>query len=404
MLDTSIESKLYDVFDEGRKVYYMLNLKNVSRIDLPREKFYASIKFDFRWRPTDEEWANFIDEQDKLIKQPKFTPANKIYAVINGLTDTIVWDAHAVEIRTIRPRGQEKFFGQRLIVSGEFFTNYDLQDYPADTQSLTVGFKIRSSHMYLIPLSFGDMRFAKVRKHVFSKAYCYANFMIEQGVPKNIEKTRGRATYYYLYVTMVVSRNPLDFVLRRVSWLLMFSISTFGVYTISNENIGERMTYLITIILIFSAYSVVLSGMLPEVPYYTHADDLIISHAVFVFFFTVLIGFGSPEICNFSKDVEIWIGRTLCVIWVAYNSIWFIRLVAIRRKASTLAQRPYTETADDSDLIATMGTKSERKKDGVFLYSLQKIKSTEWPKTEGRTRFSRVLKEHISISLGGSDF
>jgi len=146
--------------------------------------------------------------------------------------------------------------------------------------------------------------------------------------------------------------------------------------------------------------------MLPNVPYYTHADYLIIFHTGFVSFFTVLIVFGSPWISDFSNEVENWISITFFVVWLAYNSIWFYTLEAIKRQAPNLAKRQCIQNADDSKLMATVGSSSEREKDGVFLYSLQKIESPEWPKTHSTSRFYQVFEEHMErqplISTGSS--
>jgi len=288
----------------GRRVYYMLSLKNVYKIDLPNQTFHASLGFDFRWLPSEEELtSDLLDKDGHLTRQPKFQPVNKFYEKMNALD--LLWEYKEVKVREIRDAGEYcMFLGQHLSVKGEFFNNFDLRNYPSDTQSLTIGFKIRKSHMVLVPLSFGGIDFFKVAEFVFSKAYFYTNAMVEQGVRNEPEKTRGTASYYYLYITMKVTRNPLDFVLRHCSWLLLFSFATFGVYTISSENIGERMTYLVTIILIFSAYSIVLSGELPEVPYYTNGDKLILCHTGFVFTATVLIGIGSPELLEFGEKTE----------------------------------------------------------------------------------------------------
>jgi len=159
--------------------------------------------------------------------------------------------------------------------------------------------------MVLIPLSFGDIKFAKVNKKVSSKAYYYVNFMIEQGFPEKMEISRWRSSYYYLYITMVVTRNPVNFLFRRWSMLSLYSLLTFGVYGISNEDIGERMTYLITITLIFTTYLQVLSESIPEVAYYTYADILTLFHTGLVFLVTVLVWVGSPKLCDLSSKFEI---------------------------------------------------------------------------------------------------
>merc|ERR1719317_1745075 len=140
----------------GRQVFYMLNLRNVYRIDLPKQTFHASIGFDFRWRPSAKELASgLIDKDGRLTRQPQFKPPDWFYEKMNALSDELMWEPRDVEIRTIREVGKDLFLAQRLQVTGEFFSNFDLRNYPSDTQSLTIGFKIRESHMDLVPMSFG---------------------------------------------------------------------------------------------------------------------------------------------------------------------------------------------------------------------------------------------------------
>jgi len=363
----------------GRQVFYMINLRNVFRIDLPKQTFHASLTFDFRWYPSPEELASgLIDKDGNLTRQPEFQPVDNFYEKMNALSDNLKWEFDVVEVRTIREVGKDLFLAQRLWVSGEFFSNFDLRTYPCDTQSLTIGFKIRKSHMDLVPISFGGMKFFKVTEHVFSKAYFYANAMIEHGVPSQTEKTRGTASYYYIYVTMKVIRNPLDFVLRHCSWLFLFSFSTFGVFTMNYEDIADRMMYLITIILIFSAYSIVLSGELPEVPYYTYGDHIIMCHTAFVTIANVLIGIGSPEVLDFDEEKQKAICIALFVIWLGYNMAWFFRIYMLQRVAPVHAQKFHTGSHGHANLIATSGVVSGKKKGGMSLYSIYQIESPMW--------------------------
>merc|ERR1711879_369527 len=115
------------------------------------------------------------------------------------------------------------------------------------------------------------------------------------------------------------------------------------------------MTYLVTIILIFSAYSIVLSGELPEVPYYTNGDRIIMCHTAFVTLATVLIGIGSPEVLDFDKAQQIAICITLFIVWLGYNLAWFFRLYLLQRQAPVHAQKAHTEATDHAKLVATTG-------------------------------------------------
>jgi len=368
--------------EPGRDVFYLVSINNVYRINLPKQTFHAAVTFDFRWRPTAKELASLPEQalrRRSISWQPIFKPADKMY-LLNALSDNLTRKSGEVSIRTIKEVGADLFFGQKFTVVGEFFNNFDLKAYPSDTQNLNIGFKTRSSNMTLVPMSFGDIDFFKVSEHVFSKTYFYSNAMVEQGVVGEGEETRGVSDYYYVWLTMKVTRNPLDFILRHSSWLLMFSFGTFGVYTISNENIGERMSYLVTIFVIFSAYSIVLSTELPEVPYYTHGDYLIICHTLFVFTATFLISMGSPEFWDFDEGVERLLACFLLALWIVYNTAWFARLYWLYKQAPKFARQPYTDSRDTSRMMTTGGVGGVLQKGKVACYGIRAIKAPGWEK------------------------
>jgi len=261
--------------------------------------------------------------------------------------------------------------------------------------------------MTLIPISFKNIKFLKVAQHVFSKAYVYKNAMIEQGAPAEGEATRGPVNYYYLYATVKVLRHPHHFLLRRASWILVFSGGTFGVYAIGNENIGERMTYLITLVLIFSTYAIVLSRELPEVPYYTHGDYLIICNTVFVIVVSVLIAIGSPEILDFNEPLENLLGYALFAVWVVCNTLWFLRIWELHKEAPSLSTQGYTEVTDNTRIMVTKDTSLEVQRNGYACNSISVVNSPEWiptsksiqddPKNEAALRENEEEKTSLEV-------
>src|SRR5688572_9408180 len=249
-------------------LYTTLNLVDVSQISDDEGTFYASF------------YLNINSTENVDIKTIDFTNAARNEINHNPL----------IEIRQIRAQKDSsgfQFYNNLYKISGKFFFEPDLKNYPLDQQKFPISIQAANpAQVFLVQPAQKE-----VRDTLFeSKGWLYKNqFMgYEQDIISSVNNFRGQKKnipYYKFSYMYVLKRAPVDFFLKTlVPLMAIIIISYFSVYIPPREFealAGIQVTGLLSsIALYFSTYK-------PEMQYATISDKIFIFTYVMI---TALLG------------------------------------------------------------------------------------------------------------------
>lgn len=162
-----------------------------------------------------------------------------------------------------------------LKVSGTFFEQMELDDFPYDVQRLTVVLAFNAAKEGIVPIVFSDMSNAalSINRETFALSNSWILFP-HVGVKRMTVDPMPNTTYPAIEMTSLVERRPL-FVLTNV--FLPMSVLTLlitlqflmpGDFAYS----GMRVTFSVTVLLTSATYKLFVSTTMPAVGYMTLCD------------------------------------------------------------------------------------------------------------------------------------
>jgi len=214
---------------------------------------------------------------------------------------------------------------------------FELKDFPYDTQALTIQIRLDKSlddplYRYIVPLCSDKAFFcsSRVSPLVEWSISLNCDWEVTTGSGGNSTRDGGKQR---LTCRVLVQRKSFFYTLHYI--VIAFSITTivFGAFTVHPEEITARNAIVLTSLLTVVAFNYVCQDKIPKVPYSTVLDKFLIANhmmilAVYVavMFFTRLHSypdtFLSRAVGGYKADHETKFGAVMFMLWILGN-IWF---------------------------------------------------------------------------------
>ena len=144
------DSMYYNPTVDGteRHVDVVAEFNQVTAVDTPHNRFFASLAITFKWKITKDDVVAYIITPDQDTWEPQFAPP--IFTVKNNATG----DGAAIMTSKYSSivKKKEKFKGEKswiakqtLTIEGDFYEQFELENYPFDIQPLAVVLESRGN-------------------------------------------------------------------------------------------------------------------------------------------------------------------------------------------------------------------------------------------------------------------
>ena len=123
-------------------------------------------------------------------------------------------------------------------------------------------------------------------------------------------------------VKIQVKRKWKGIVYRLVAWLCILGIMSWSTFAVHPEDIGDRLSYAITMALTIVAFQFIISNQLPQVNYLTMLDKYNLFTFVFVLFVTIestLVGYHGEGLFEDSERADAYFAIAAAVLFIVGN-------------------------------------------------------------------------------------
>merc|ERR1719361_1600003 len=289
-----------------RKVFVALKVKRVSAVDNIAETFRMRFHIYFNWLPTEADYKSYYEAQKEskaqnnpelLLKwEPRWYPHLEFQNMIEEHTRE--WEFYPEEgnfrIQNFKDFGQDKgekieagkfdctkakFLRAKLECEMTFAEELELQSFPFDCQDLSCVIQERSISggvrcVFLPELrkaNFGsiDPRYSVIDEWDLETA------ILEFG-DADPNASRSKSSYAMIVLRLKVKRRWKVFFANIVFLMACISVLALTAFSLGDDDLGDRLNLLITLILTAVAFSYVVFDSLPNVPYLTYMDKYIL--------------------------------------------------------------------------------------------------------------------------------
>eukprot|EP00729_Bicosta_minor_P017839 gene17839-4579_t len=143
------------------------------------------------------------------------------------------------------------------------------------------------------------------------------------------ESKRGN-TYSTIKASIVVERRWGYYVWNVVLPSFIFTSLAFLSLLIPDEDLADRLSVTLTLMLTSAAYKIVAANAVPDVPFLTYLDTYCVTCLVF----SVLVSVQNAIVCHYTSHVEninLWSGISLLAAWLLYNMYTAVKWVWVRK-------------------------------------------------------------------------
>ena len=184
---------------------------------------------------------------------------------------------------------------RRLLAT--FSQAFDFTNFPVDVQTLTIVVTINASHQGTTPCNFIpllDKDGKKSASRVDMENFNMGNvWKLDKDMVVNAHDSAKQAswngkTYPIVKFQAQVHRKPNYFFWNVVAPMNCFVIMSAQSFALPLENMGQRLSISMTMILTATAYKFVVGNMIPDISYNTMLDTYVLWCAFFLFMVVVM--------------------------------------------------------------------------------------------------------------------
>jgi len=198
----------------------------------------------------------------------------------------------------------------------------ELDNFPVDIQDLTITFKEETSKYEFLPedrlngANFGSINL----KYWTAQEWDCFKSLCEFSLTKKEESKSNRQNSLFI-IQMKVMRKWKSYhqLILPMSFISFLSLVAFS---ITDDNSGARVSYLITLLLTFVAFQTVVKSALPYIPIATLMDwyiYIVYGYIIFIIIVSVIIEFTSGD-----NYIDYIIGGVCILLWIVIHCLFSI--------------------------------------------------------------------------------
>eukprot|EP01084_Bolivina_argentea_P304396 525667_1 len=226
----------------------------------------------------------------------------------------------------------EKYKVKKIDINMTFTEEFEVSAFPFDVQDLTIVMKQdkKSSEIVHVPSHKDnnymriDETWSSVTNWTIVKTDACKVVMKKKS---STESSKQGKTYELIMFRIQVRRKWEGIVHRLILWLLFLGIMSWATFAVNSADIGDRLSYSITMALTIVAFQFIISNELPRVSYLTLLDK----YNLFIFTFvllitmeTTIVGYNGEGLLLESETIDDYAAIIALVLFVAGNILFLI--------------------------------------------------------------------------------
>lgn len=233
----------------------------------------------------------------------------------------------------------------QLHIRGSFAAPFELSSFPIDVQEL--GVSLQPAYAVLVPgpqvsskqrvrfiLADGDdLTPATLVKQgmIVAPLLCkLQRLSVYIGHTARNESKRGNV-YSKVYTSVIVERRWGYFFWNVVFPCGLFTTMEFLSLLVPRNDLADRLSVTITLLLTLTAYKIISAQSVPDVPYLTMLDNYVVGCTLFSFLVAGQNGLASAVLID-DDELDFISGITLLGLWLLFNLYTCFRWLRIRRR------------------------------------------------------------------------
>eukprot|EP00040_Diaphanoeca_grandis_P011355 m.58161 g.58161 ORF g.58161 m.58161 type:complete len:382 (-) comp22510_c0_seq2:24-1169(-) len=290
----------------------------ITAVHTMRQTFEAEIDISLTVR-------NGINVVDKSFLGPKIK-------ITNGVGLSVIHDTSTQPAR----RGDDLSY--QYHVRGEFSQKFELHQFPLDIQELQIRFQPQFAVLVPGTSAFFSKQLCRfvlsdtndpvpvtlVKEGVTIAPLLYhvREVNIQVGHTPKIESKRGNI-YSCVSSAVVVQRRGGFYYWNIMFPSFLFTSMEFLALMIATEDLADRLSVTITLLLTLAAYKIVSASAVPDIPYLTLLDIYVVACAIFSALLAVQHGIASVVMLDTNFDLIS--GLSVFGLWLMFN-LYMVRL------------------------------------------------------------------------------
>ena len=362
--------KYFSKIDDKKIVFISIHINRISEIDNVKENFRCNFWISFSWLPTFYEYKEFHlskKNDDLMDYRPHWVP------IISFPESLRTWKMNFSDIKksfgkfTISNLFSEnsennmdelgydpnkcEFIRCKLECDIIFSSPFFLFNFPVDCQDLAITvfetsgiifiilyyiFHILYMWLYIrvsIYILIGICEFIpETRKKHFASATTISSIMEEWSFHNMIAEigTIESSNLTSIKIRLKMKRRFEVYLYNIVFYMATITGLVLTSFGVDDDNLGERLSIIITLLLTAVAYQSNLSLNLPNVPYLTLLDKYIITCFLFMGIVAIETALLSTELLNFTQHNNIMLIITFGV-FLLYHIIFVIKAYKLKK-------------------------------------------------------------------------
>lgn len=319
-----IHKKQYQISIKKRQIYLNLEVANIE-IDQNRECFTLTGHLILKWKITIEEIFKALASKDISNYIPEWKPPKMKFK--NGV-DVIEYNENNVIWKKTEDNLIPTLIVDIKVVLSEKF---ELNNFPFDIQFLTMDAILENGLNYeeklepineilLIPETNINGYFIELPDRLSSSN----EWEFMKSAYSVLPSDQSKSEYNRLVVSFRMKRNYISYIIKICLIMCIISLLSNGLFSLNpTDQLGDRLTYGVTLLLTDAAYILVISSSVPVLPYLTIIEKYIITNFCYISLNIILISFN--QMTNYFISDEL----TMTFSFIAWTIIhlYFILLV-----------------------------------------------------------------------------
>lgn len=292
------------------EVQIRATLETIIDVDSVSQTFTARVYLECRF-PKD-----FVDKKGRLGENEKMLDHYmQCFKFLNMVEEKTKTD---MDIGS-SPDGKQWYV--RWTTTGVFAENFELDDFPLDTQELTVSIQFSKSTQGSAPVVLkvvadadslvNSRRCSKVRS-----LWIIDHYLDLKPILSDPEESSVQKIFPTMDISAVVHRRPMNYFWSIIVPMFLFVQMSVMSFCLAYKDASDRLGVSLTLVLTAAAYKFVVSNMLPAIPYLTLLDKYVMMCSLWL----VLIVFENGLVGKFgSASLDFWIFAVLETTFVVAN-------------------------------------------------------------------------------------
>jgi len=330
--------KFYEIRDGPRQVKVNMKVNSIRSVDTLAQCFTAFVQTELTWLPMALDFHKRL--ADPVRWTPQWTPPELRF---RNAMDVEAHEAGPVEFRRTSDPSAPYVLRQVFTTQASFSESMELHSFPFDVQFLKMFVVLDYEGEEVAEVEFAAERVTVDEEHsMLTEWEC----RFDSTIVTQLSSSKVDLVEYV--VAFRIRRRAAPYLWRIICVLSMINVAallTVGIDPV--DNTGDRLAYLVTLLLTAVAYSIVVSSQLPNLGYLTFLDRYIL-HS-YIYLTTLMAATSLTEFSLPSDDVEtidpyIFVAFAgIFGLWHVVVALWAVLLVVPREHAKLTADLRATD-------------------------------------------------------------